>query len=291
MSNRALLLFNPGARQVDDESVDLAEALRARGLDVMYAPLDDPARVGDLIRQHAPDVSRVIIGGGDGTLSAATQALVDTGLPLGIVPLGTANNVARTLGIPEEIGNALDIAAGDFRRVIDVGEVNGRCFLTTASFGLSVAITEELTSDIKARWGRLAYIVCAARVVRRAKPVRVTIRWPGGTLDTRTVQVVVGNGRYYGTALQVADDAAIDDHALDLYAIEVQHWWRLLALGPAIKRGTHGRHRTVHTARACEFDVVAATPCAIDADGELIGETPARFRVLPDALTVFAPSR
>lgn len=153
-----------------------------------------------------------------------------------------------------------------------------------------MAITEQLSSESKARWGRLAYIVSAARVVRNAKPLRVQIRWPGGALDLRAVQVVVGNGRYYGTALQVAHDAAIDDQALDLYAVEVQHWWKLLVLGPALKRGTHGRHDTVHSARASEFEIVTATPCAIDADGELIGETPARFRVRPNALTVFAPS-
>ncbi len=260
-----------------------------RGLDVVHEPLDDPANLDDLIRQYAPTVDRVIVGGGDGTLSAVTQAMIDTGLPLGIVPLGTANNVARTLNSPEDIDAALDIAAGDFRRTIDVGEVNGRCFLTTASFGLSVAITEELSSERKARWGRLAYIVSAARVLRRATPLHAQIVWPGGKLDMRTVQVVVGNGRYYGTALQVADDARIDDHTLNLYAIEVRHWWQLLALGPALKRGTHGQHDAVHSARAREFEIVTTTPCAIDADGELIGETPARFRVLPDALTVFAP--
>jgi YegS/Rv2252/BmrU family lipid kinase len=289
MPTRVLLLLNPGARKVDDDPREVADMLRERGLDVVYKPFEDPQRIDEIIRQHAGAVDRVVVGGGDGTLGAATQSLVDTGLPLGILPLGTANNVARTLGIPDDFDRALDIAVGDVQRRIDVGAVNGRCFLTTASFGLSVAITEELTSDVKARWGRLAYVWSAARVVRRAKPLRVQIRWPGGELATRTVQVVVGNGRYYGTALQVADDAAIDDHALDLYSIEVRHWWQLLALGPALKRGTHGKRDAVHTARAREFKIVTATPCAIDADGELIAETPATFRVLPDALTVFAP--
>lgn len=290
MKSHALLLLSPGARSVDDDSRDLIEMLQQRGLDITHEPIENPARAGELIRQHAPNVDRVIVGGGDGTLSAVTQALIDTGLPLGIIPLGTANNVARTLAIPDDLEEAIDIAAGDARRTIDVGEMNGRCFLTTASFGLSVAITEELTSESKARWGRLAYIVSAARVLRTAKPVRVDIRWPGGALEIRAVQVVVGNGRYYGTALQVAHDAAIDDQSLDLYAIEVRQWWQLLALGPALKRGTHGRHDAVHCARAREFEIMTATPCAIDADGELIGETPARFRVLPDALTVFVPS-
>ena len=271
MPNVALLLLNPGARKVDDQSVEVADQLRERGLQVVFEPLTDATRAGDIIRRHAADVDRVIIGSGDGTLGAATQALIDTGLPLGILPFGTANNIARTLGIPTDVDAALAIASGNSTRHIDVGRVNGRCFLTTASFGLSVAITEELTSDAKAQWGQ--------RICTRT----------GGMLETRSVQVVVGNGRYYGTALQVAGDAAIDDHALDLYSIEVQHWWRLLALGPALKRGTHGKSDTVHTARARAFEIVTSTPCPIDADGELIGETPAKFDMLPDALAVFVP--
>jgi diacylglycerol kinase (ATP) len=101
------------------------------------------------------------------------------------------------------------------------------------------------------------------------------------------VQVLVGNGRYYGSALQVAQGAAIDDHALDLYTIEVKHWWQLFALGPALRRGTHGAHDAVRTVRAQEFEITTSVPCRIDADGELAAETPARFTVHPEALTVF----
>jgi len=168
--------------------------------------------------------------------------------------------------------------------------VNDHCFLTTASFGLSVAITESLGRQAKRRWGALAYVLTAARVVRRARPVRAHIRWSGGELHTRTVQVVVGNGQYYGSALKVAEDAEIDDHALDLYSIEVRHWWQLLTLGPALKRGSHGRRRAVWTARARAFEIDTSVSVAIDADGELATRTPARFRVLPAALEVLAPA-
>lgn len=290
MSGPALLLLNPGARKAGGGRVEIADALSQRGLTVVAEALPDARGIGPLIARHRSVVDRVIVGGGDGTLSAATRPLLDAGLPLGILPLGTANNVARTLGIPDDLDLACDIAAGESRRRIDVGEVNDRCFLTTASFGLSVAITEALTSEAKRRWGAIAYVLTAAGVVRNAHPVRAHIRWEGGELHTRTVQVVVGNGRYYGSALQVAEDAAIDDHALDLYSIEVRHWWQLLTLGPALKRGRHGRRRAVHTARAQAFEISTAVPVAIDADGEVSTRTPARFRVRPAALEVFAPA-
>jgi YegS/Rv2252/BmrU family lipid kinase len=283
----ALLLLNPGARRAGGGRVELADALRQRGLTVIPQRLDDPDGVARIVARRVGSVDRVIVGGGDGTLGSATGPLLDAGLPLGILPLGTANNLARTLGIPEDVDTACDIAAGDERRRIDVGEVNGRCFLTAASFGLSVAITETLSSEAKRRWGALAYVLAAARAVRKARPVRAHIRWDGGELHTRTVQVVVGNGRYYGSALRVAEDARIDDHALDLYSIEVRHWWRLFTLGPDVKLGRHGRRRAVKTARARAFEITTPFPCPIDVDGELVTRTPATFRVLPDALEVF----
>lgn len=286
----ALLLLNPGARKAGSDHDSIADALRARGLTVLLESLDDVKAIPQIIARHASTVDRVIVGGGDGTLSTVARPLIDTRLPLGILPLGTANNVARTLGIPNDMKEACDIATADTRRRIDVGEVNDRCFLTTASFGLSVAITESLSSETKRRWGVLAYALTALRAVTRARPVHAHIRWEGGELRTRTVQVVVGNGRYYGSALQVAEDAEIDDHALDLYSIELRHWWELMSLGPALKRGSHGRRDAVKTVRARSFEITTSGRYAIDADGELATHTPATFRVLPEVLTVFAPA-
>lgn len=290
MAATALLLLNPGARKAGGGRVEIADALGERGLTVIAETLGTSNRMVPLIARHASTIDRVIVGGGDGTLGTAAGPLLKAGLPLGILPLGTANNVARTLGIPDDLDAACDIVAGESRRRIDVGQVNDRCFLTTASFGLSVAITASLSSETKRRWGPLAYVLTAARTVRNAHPVRAHIRWAGGELRTRTVQVVVGNGRYYGSALQVAEDAEIDDHALDLYSIEVRHWWHLLMLGPALKRGSHGRRRAVQTARARAFEISTSVRVAIDADGELATHTPAHFRVLRDALEVFVPA-
>ncbi|HYC30969.1 MAG TPA: lipid kinase, partial [Gemmatimonadales bacterium] len=231
----------------------------------------------------------VIVGGGDGTLHLALQGLVEATLPLGIIPLGTANNLARTLGIPADPLEACEVVAHGHRRPIDLGLVNGRHFFTTASIGLSVRITEELSAESKRRWGPLAYGLAALRVARRSHPFRARIRWSGGTRDTRTVQIVVGNGRYYGAAMPVAEDATIDDARLDLYSLEVRHWWQLLALAPALKRGSHGEKKTVEALRATEFEIETRTPMDIDVDGELGGRTPAHVRVVPRALEVFVP--
>ncbi len=289
MPSRALLLLNPGARRGGEGHEEIIRCLAALGLDPLVELAEVPAQVPEQILRHRGAVDRVIVGGGDGTLHLAVQAIAETGLPLGILPLGTANNLARTLGIPTDLAEAASIAAHGHRRRIDLGWMNGRYFFTTASLGLSVRITEELSADAKRRWGPIAYALAALRVIRRTRPFHADISWAGGTRRSRTVQIVVGNGRYYGAALPVAEDATIDDARLDLYSLEVHHWWELLAIAPALKRGRQGQKRQVEALRATEFHVRTRVPHDVDLDGEIGGQTPATFRVMPGALEVFAP--
>ncbi len=290
MPSRALFLVNPHAREGGEGVEEIASRLRGLGLDPLVEPAEDPSRLPGLIRGYQGRIDRVIVGGGDGTLGAAVQGLVDSGLPLGIVPLGTANNLARTLGIPSDPEGACAVIAAGRRRRIDLGRVNDRYFFTTASLGLSVRITEELSPGMKRRWGSLAYLLAAIKAIRRSHPFRAEISWEGGTRKTRTVQIVVGNGRYYGAAMAVARDAAIDDARLDLYSLEVNHWWELARLAPSLKLGTHGRRGEVETLRAEAFEIRTNRPMPIDLDGEVGAETPASFRVVPRALEVFVPA-
>jgi diacylglycerol kinase (ATP) len=217
------------------------------------------------------------------------QALVQVGLPLGIIPFGTANNLARTVGLPLDLDGAVAVAAGPHRRAVDLGRVNGRWFCTTASIGLSVQITEELSPEAKRRWGPVAYVITALKVLRRSHPFHADIAWDGGARHTRTVQIVVGNGRHYGAALTVAPEATIDDATLDLYSLEVSHWWELLKVAPFLKRGTHVHRREVQALRAKVLEIRTRRPMPIDLDGELGAETPGRFEVVPRALEVFTP--
>jgi len=289
MTRRALLLINPGARR--GETADDARAdLEASGLDLEVVTSFDIRQVGDIIRREQSGIDRVLVAGGDGTLNAVLQGLVGTNLPLGILPVGTANNLARTLRIPSSLREAAQVAAHGSRRAIDLGWVNGRYFFTTASIGLSVGITEALTPETKQRWGALAYGVAALRALARSHPFRAEIRWAGGSRHSRTIQIVVGNGRYYGSALPVAEDASIEDSRLDLYSLEVRHWWQLLAIAPALARGRQGKKRSVEALRATEFEIRTPAPMEINVDGEICSQTPATCRVIPRALEVYAPA-
>lgn len=290
MPSRALFLVNPRARKGAEGADEIEAHLRSLGLDLLVERSEDPSRFQELTRRHLGRIDRVIVGGGDGSLNAAVQPLIECGLPLGIIPLGTANNLARTLGIPFDPEAACAVIASGHRRRIDLGWVNHQYFCTTASLGLSVRITEELSADAKRRWGPLAYALTAIRVIRRARPFHADIACDGSNRRTRTVQIVVGNGRFYGAALAVAEDATIDDARLDLYSLEIDHWWELLKLAPSLKRGTHGKRPEVETLRATAFTIRTRTPMAVDMDGEVGTETPAQFRVVPKALDVFVPA-
>lgn len=289
MTIRTLVLVNPAARRGAEAMETIPAALAARGMHPVLEPLGDARTLVARVRAHGAGVERIVVAGGDGTISAVTSAVLAAGRPLGILPFGTANNLARTLGIPDTLDDACDVIATGRTHRVDVGEVNGHPFLTTASLGLSVAITESLTHEAKRRWGALAYVVTAARTVMAARRFAAEITWPDGTHLSRSVQVVVGNGRFHGSAMQVSDDTRMDDHLLDLYSVEVRHWWQLLALGPAIRRGRHGDKRSVHTVRAPSFTVRTTRPMTVNADGELVTETPATFRLRPAALELFAP--
>ena len=288
---RALVLLNPGARQGTAGVEAQLARLERRGFRLTRESVTDPDGIPERIRRHQGQADLVIVGGGDGTMSAALPGLLEAGLPLGILPLGTANNLARTLRIPAKLDAASDVIAAGRTRRIDVGRVNERAFLTTASMGLSVRITGELTGEAKKRWGPLAYVVTALGSLRNPGDLHAEISYDGKVLTGKAVQIVVGNGRYYGSGLAVAEDARIDDGRLDLYVIRPQPRWRMILLAPALKQGRQGRKRDVLALSAREFRITTREPQDIDVDGEIGAVTPARFTVMEGALEVFAPER
>ena len=286
---RVLLVVNARSRSGKPAAENAVRALESAGLRVDHRLCESPDRLPALIRECAAAVDCVVLGGGDGTLNSALPGLLDTGLPLGVIPLGTANDLARTLDIPADINAAVDIIAAGHVRAVDLGEVNGHPYFNVASIGFGVDLTRALTRDSKARWGKLGYLVAAFRVLGRMKPFVATIRVGGTVRRSRTVHLAVGNGRHYGGGMIVSEDAAIDDNRLDVYSLEVSSIFGLIKILPFLRSGRHGRWEEVETMTGQEVVVETRHPRSVNADGEIKTRTPAHFRVLPGAVKIFAP--
>ena len=281
------MIVNAGARS-GEQALQLLPRFEQAGIEVIVAQPEHPRAITRFIQAHAAEVDMAIVCGGDGTMNAAAEGILRTGLPLGIVPLGTANDLARTIGIPSVDAAAQAIIDGHMR-AIDIGEVNHKPFFNVASIGLSADLARDLSSETKKRWGRFGYAISAARVLAAGGTFHAEIVSETGTVRVETLQVSVGNGRFYGGGNLVRDDARIDDGRLDLYSLEHPHIWRLLFLLGSFRKGTHGMWDEVRVEKGTEFEVRTRRPRPVNADGELVTTTPARFTVRPAAIRVFVP--
>jgi YegS/Rv2252/BmrU family lipid kinase len=289
MPRRALLIVNAKSRSGASQLEASMEALRSHGIEPVHRNCGTREALSPIIVEHGRDVDCVVVGGGDGTLNAAALGVIERQLPLGILPLGTANDLARTLGIPQDLDAAAQIIADGHMRTIDLGVVNGEPFFNVASLGLSAELALQLTQDIKRRWGRAGYALVALRVLARARPFTATITSRKGSVRVRTLQIAVGNGRYYGGGNAVERTAAIDDQHLDLYSLELKRAWKLALMARSFRSGEHGAWEEVRAVRAQEFDIHTRRPKPINADGEIVTRTPAHFTIRPNAVTVFTP--
>lgn len=290
VQKRALLLRNPKARRGQESIASVLQRLERGGLDVVVETFEAlPEIARDIVRlRHMADL--VIVCGGDGSVSSAALAAMESGLPLGIIPMGTANDLARTLDIPMDLLEAADVIARGETRPVDVGTVNGHAFFNVASIGLSSELAQSLDPMLKKRFGRLGYALAAMKVMTRASHFGAKITEKGRTIEVETYQIAVGNGRHYGGGNVVEENAEIDDGHLDLYSLEMKNLWKLALMLRSFRSGTHGAWREVRTAKCVEFDIETKKPMPINTDGEIVTATPAHFKVHPKAISIIAPA-
>ena len=210
--------------------------------------LGTPEEIERHIREGEDDADCAIVCGGDGSLCLAAPGLVATGVTLGILPMGTANDLARTLGIPDDLEAAADVILAGRRRRIDLGTVNGKPFFNVASIGISVELARELSGELKRRWGRAGYALAALRALARAERFSAADqRERRHASAPARMQIAVGNGRFYGGGTVVAEDAAIDDGHLDLYSLEIRNVCKLALMLKSFRAGEHGAWSEVRT--------------------------------------------
>lgn len=303
-ARRAVLLVNVRAREGEESLAAARAALSDAGVALGGAHAVEPGALPARIEAElAAGAERVIVGGGDGSLSAAARVLAGTGAVLGLLPLGTANDFARTLRIPGGLAAAARVIARGRVRRVDVGWAGGRAFLNAASVGVSSELTRRMDDGLKRRAGRLAYPVASAAAATHP-PFRLRLEVDGRIEELDALQLVIGNGRYHGGGRLIAPGARADDRLLDVYVLvaesapgrarlrdRVSDVASLARYALLLLRGRHLEHPRVFHVRAARVSVQTDPPLDIDADGELAGTTPTEFRVAPGDLAVLAPPR
>ncbi len=285
-----LLVANCKSGQSEQQQIHACtERLKSRGITVDERITDRPEQIPALIRECRDRCDLVVLGGGDGTLNTAAAALLETGLPFAVLPLGTANDLARTLHIPSDPVAACDTILNGRLHRIDLGKVNEHYFFNVAHIGLGEKVSRQLHDGEKQRWGGLSYVRSLIRVVTRYRPFRATIICDSRNIRLRTIQITVGNGRFYGGGIPVTAEARIDDQQLDLYSIQPLPLWQLAVLAPWVRFGHHTKLDRVPALSGRRIEIRTSRPLRIDTDGEITTATPATFEVLPQALAVMVP--
>jgi diacylglycerol kinase family enzyme len=279
----------------DDGEKRLREAFAAAGVEADIR-LTEPDRLSDALAEAAktPGLDAVVAGGGDGTLSCAAGHLAGTGRPLGIVPLGTLNHLARDAGIPTGLEEAAAIIATGHVREIDVADVNGRVFVNNSSVGLypDMVRLREAEQEQLGRSKRLAMLSASLTTLRHFRRHRLRISAEGLEAPIHTPLLFVGNNRYEVNLFALGKREALDAGELCLYAIRARSRAGLFWAGI---RGIFGRldqQRDFVTAFEDEAEVSSDRPVlTVSADGEAVRmETPLRYRIRPKALKLIVPA-
>ncbi len=281
-------MINPKARRGERAGERVRAAFQTAGAEVFEEPIRRGPGAWEPLLRYRERVDCVAIGGGDGTLISAIPGLIESGLPLGILPLGTFNDLARTLEVPTDPEHAVGVIVEGRLKALDVGRVNGKFFVNEASIGISTHIARRQTSEVKKRFGFLGIIGTTLATLRHSRPFRVEVAYNGTRERFRTIQLTIANSHHFGGFI-TNNEASIDDGYLDLYSLELTKWSQAIPLIKPIVRHELSGSEAVRARKATRFEVHTTRPRHIFTDGEPATMTPATFEVVPKAIRVYVP--
>lgn len=288
---RVTLIWNPSAGVLPRRAVPRRVARAIAGWAVL-TQVRETSSPGDAERfaseVSAEECDLLLIAGGDGTVNASINGL-RAEVPVGILPLGTANVLARELGIPTHSLRAMCAALGQAReRPIDVGSCNGRRFLAMASAGFDAAVVREVGPPEKDLLGPTAFALRAVQALPGHESAMWRIRADGEVIETSATMILVSNTARYGGSLQLSPGASLDDGWLDMSVFVaatgrqfIRQLVALMTRGDAAKTGVLCR-------RCREIELEGIPPQPVQIDGEVLGTTPARIQIEPRSLTVLS---
>jgi diacylglycerol kinase family enzyme len=285
----AAMVVNTKSRRGQDQFDQARAAMQSLPFPVDARAVPSPdtlqATVSELLATK-PDL--FVIGGGDGTVSCLVDQLVGAGTILGVLPLGTANSFARTLGIPLEIEDAVRVLAEGEPRRIDLGMIDGDYFANCAAMGLSPMIAETIPHGLKRYLGRAGYLGWASLQFARFKPFTLVLDDGSGPKRLDVLEVRIANGPFHG-GTHLVDEAAVDSGEIVVQAVVGRSRLRLLRNWGAAFAGHEAKRVDVMTFRGDTLHIATEPPLPISIDGEVLAHTPATARIARGIIEVMAP--
>lgn len=284
-----LFVVNPHSRNGDMDMTDVAKALASLG-DVEILRLCGAKTLDEVVSAHRERIERIVVAGGDGTLNSVLATVLKSGLPLGIIPCGTANDFARSLDLASDPLTAAAQIVENCTRRVDVGAVDGRYFLNAVSIGLGPQLTKYLDHEKKKRLGILAYLGSLVQVLGQARRRYATFTVDGIRERMSFIQITVASGRHYGGGMTVSDEVKMDDGLLHLLCVRPLTPLQLFLRALRIKYGAIRDDEKLVYRQGHEVEVHTRARLDVTADGELIKKTPIVCTVVNKALEVFVPA-
>lgn len=266
----------------------LKQELDKRGIDCRFVRTEKPGHATDLARQaaSADDCTGVVSVGGDGTAFEVACGLMNTGVPMGIIPAGTGNDFIKTVGLPKKPLDALEFILTHDARPVDVGGLNDRLFLNVCGTGFDVTVLDYTTAAKKYCRGLLPYLIGLIRGIAHYKPVYVRFTADGHTEEREVLICSIANGRFFGGGIAICPEASADDGLLDLVIAEHQPRWKLPFLVPSLLMGRIDKFSFTTHKRCREVEIYSKS-MRLNIDGEITNIDSAKFSVLQGALKLY----
>ena len=272
----------------------LAQAAYASGLEAQVETIPPAHEIPERIRSAVQQgFATVVAAGGDGTVHSVAQGMVHSPLKMGIIPMGTANNVGRVLGFPVNVAEAMGVIAEAKSRKIDVGRVAGRYFLEAAGVGLFADAFAAFGKEEPRKW-QVVQVMRVALPILWNPPVRnLQLTLDGVVEKDAAVWIAVSNSSYIGDNVQLAPDASLEDGEFDVIIVGAMGRHELLQFAIALYRGRHLDLPKVRRVRAKSIAIQKVhrshRPLPVHADAEIVAFTPALLETVPAALQVIVP--
>ncbi len=289
LPKRAILVVNAMSRQGAAVFEEARKKLSAAGVELIDAiAVEKPEQMDDAVTGAIARAPMVIVGGGDGSLSESIDHFVGTDTIFALLPLGTANSFARTMGIPLDLDGAVQVIAGGAPRKIDLGRIDDDYFLNNAAVGLAPKVAETVPHGVKKRLGRLGYLVWAGLSAASFKAFRVKISDGRRQWKFWATELRIANGRFHG-GVELIEAADVESGEIVVQAVRGRSVARLGLnyLASALK--LRERRRLAREIYGRELTISTRPPMRVSIDGELGPTTPFKASVAAGAVTIAAP--